>query len=136
MAATQTSQSASQSDQPGVDQPGIAAASNVMSALRRQASDMTALVAADARLAGVSFIAMVNGAVLAGLSLLTAWGLLIAMLLWWAGTLGMPMGPVFGALALLHLVVAFVLWQVTMRLARHLEFRATRRQLKLCDDGA
>ncbi len=125
MTATQTSQS---------DQPGVATASDVVSALRRQASDMTALVAADARLAGVSFVAMINGVVLAGLSLLTAWGLLIAMLVWWVGARGLPLGPVFGALALLHVVVAIVLWQATMRLARHLEFRATRRQLKLCDE--
>jgi TRAP-type C4-dicarboxylate transport system permease small subunit len=126
MTSTQTAES---------EQPDVATASSVMSALRSHASDMTALFAADARLAGVSFVAMINGVVLSGLSLLTAWGLFIAMLVWWAGTLGLPMGLVFGALALLHVIVAFVLWHVTTRLARHLEFRATRRQLKLCDES-
>ncbi len=129
MTATQTAQS----EQP--ERPGAATASDVVSALRRQASDMSALVAADARLAGVSFVAMINGLVLAGLSLLTAWGLLLAMILWWAGTRGLPMGPVFGGLALLHVIIAIALWLVTMRLARHLEFRATRRQLRLCDEA-
>jgi hypothetical protein len=118
------------------EQSGAAAASDVASALRRHACDLTALIGADARLAGVSFVAMINGVVLSGLSSLTAWGLLIAMLIWWAGATGLPMGPVFGALALLHVVIAFLLWRATMRLARHLEFRATRRQLRLSDEDS
>lgn len=123
------------SETPEADRDAVDAV-GLVSALRRQAQDVTALIAADAELAGVSLVAMINGLVLAGLSALTAWGLLMALVVWWVADAGLPLGPVLGVLALLHVVVALVLWARTMRLARHLGFRATRRQLRLADgDG-
>jgi hypothetical protein len=118
------------------DMGAAGAAAELAAALRRQAADTAALMAAEARLAGVSLVAMINGLVFAGLCVLTGWGLLVAFVVWSLAAAGLPLGPVFGGLAVLHIVMGYVLWRMTMRLARHLEFEATRRQLKIIDrDG-
>lgn len=105
-------------------------------AVRRLAADAAALIAADARLAGVSLVAMINGLIFAGLCMLTGWGLLVAFVVWGLVASGLTPGPVLGALAVLHVVLGVVLWRRTARLARHLEFEATRRQLLRSDGDA
>jgi hypothetical protein len=113
-----------------------AAAADLITAIRRQAADTAALLAAEARLAGVSLVAMINGLVFSGLCVLTGWGLFVAFIVWSLHTAGLPLGPIFAGLALLHVLIGFILWRMTLRLARHLEFEATRRQLRIVDgDG-
>lgn len=90
---------------------------------------VTRLAIAEARLAAISAALMAFLAVLAALFVFAAWGLGIAGVVHLFLDLGAQLWVVLLIIAIVHVVGALGLWSIAMRLGRHVEFRATQRQL-------
>ena len=90
---------------------------------------MTRLAVAEARLAAISAALMAFLAVLSALFVFAAWGLGIAGIVHLFLDLGVTLWVVLLAIAIVHILGAVLLWSTAMRLGRHVEFRATQRQL-------
>lgn len=90
---------------------------------------VTRLAMAEARLAAISAALMAFLAVLAALFVFAAWGLGIAGTVHLFLDLGITLWVVLLAIAVVHVLGAVALWSAAMRLGRHVEFRATQRQL-------
>lgn len=84
---------------------------------------------AEARLAAISAALMAFLAVLAALFVFAAWGLAIAGVVHVFLDLTVALWAVLLTLAIVHVLGAVALWSAAMRLGRHVEFRATQRQL-------
>ena len=97
----------------------------------------TELALAEAKLAVTSVALMMFLALMAAVSVLSAWGLLVAGLV--SGLVlafDAPLWVVLTALGVVHVVVAWWLWSRVVRLTKHLEFSATRQQVGLASgDG-
>lgn len=91
--------------------------------------DVTRLALAEARLAAVSVALMAFLAMLAALFVFAAWGLGIAGIVHAFLDTGAALWAVLLGIAVAHLIGAVGLWSMAMRLGRHVEFRATQRQL-------
>lgn len=90
---------------------------------------VTRLAMAEARLAAISAALMAFLAMLAALFVFAAWGLAIAGAVHMFLDLGVALWAVLLAIAVVHILGAVALWSAAMRLGRHVEFRATQRQL-------
>ena len=90
---------------------------------------VTRLAMAEARLAAISAALMAFLAVLAALFVFAAWGLAIAGVVHVFLGLGAARWAALLGIAVLHIAGAMMLWTAAMRLGRHVEFRATQRQL-------
>lgn len=88
------------------------------------------LALAEARLAAMSVVLMVLLAIIAAVFLLGAWGLLMAGVVTGINALGVPIWSSLLALGLTHLLSAWLLLRLTLKLSVHLELPATRRQLR------
>lgn len=90
---------------------------------------VTRLAMAEARLAAISAALMAFLAMLAALFVFAAWGLAIAGAVHAFLDLGVALWAVLLTIAVVHILGAVALWTAAMRLGRHVEFRATQRQL-------
>lgn len=78
----------------------------------------------------MSVVLMVLLAIIAAVFLLGAWGLLMAGVVTGINALGVPIWSSLLALGLTHLLSAWLLLRLTLKLSVHLELPATRRQLR------
>lgn len=90
---------------------------------------ITRLALAEARLAAVSAALMAFLAMLAALFVFAAWGLGVAGVVRVFLDAGVALWRILLGTAIVHLLGAVALWVMAMRLGRHVEFRATQRQL-------
>lgn len=95
-----------------------------------RAGALARLALAEARLAAVSVALMTFLAMLAAIFAFTAWGLGVAALVSSLLAAGLELSAILIAIAALHVLIAFVLWNISMRLGKHVEFHATRQQLR------
>jgi MFS superfamily sulfate permease-like transporter len=88
------------------------------------------LATAELRLAALSGLTMLLCVMIAAAALVVAWGLLVAVVLYlfWRSPLGWPIPAV--ALALGHTVLAYYLWQFTVRLSGNLSLPELRTSLR------
>lgn len=86
------------------------------------------LALAEAKLAAISLALMACLAMLAAAFVLTAWGLLIAGVIYGLIQLEFPLWPVLLVLGGLHTLIAAFAWLSAVRLSRNLEFGYTRQQ--------
>lgn len=126
--------SASTSDKPatatGTGSPSIGElVSDWLSTTGDRVGAITRLAMAEARLAAISAALMAFLAVLAALFVFAAWGLGIAGIVHLFLELGVTLWVVLFVIAVVHVLGAVALWSAAMRLGRHVEFRATQRQL-------
>lgn len=101
-----------------------------LQATRERARSLTHLAIAEARLAALSVALMALFGVLAAVCLLGAWGLLVAGLAHGLVQLGLPLWSVLLLLGIGHILGAWLCWRSAIRLSRHLEFAATRAQIR------
>jgi len=96
----------------------------------QRAHDLVELTAAEVRLAALSALTMLLCVMVAAAALVVAWGLLVACLLYVLSRtpLGWP-GPAV-VLAVGHAVLAYYLWNVTVRLSRSLTLPELRTTLR------
>jgi len=102
---------------------------DVFAAAKLRAKGVVDLGAAELRLAAMSGLRMLLLVVLAGASLVVAWGLLVACILFAFAYLQVPW--IYAALALFvgHTVLAYYLWVATLRLSNNLTLPQLRRVL-------
>ena len=105
------------------------AGEELFAAIAQRARDVADLAAAEVRLAALSGLAMVVLVMIGAAALLIAWGLVVtcALYLLWKAQLGW-IGPALG-FALAHAVLAYYVWQTTVRLSRNLTLPALRREV-------
>ena len=108
----------------------IGHAAGWLEATRERATAVTHLAIAEAKLAALSVALMALFGVLAAVCLLGAWGLLVAGLAHALVYLGLPLWAVLLLFGVGHVLAAWVSWRSAMRLSRHLEFAATRAQIR------
>ncbi len=101
-----------------------------LQATRERVRSVTHLAIAEARLAALSVALMALFGVLAAVCLLGAWGLLVAGMAHGLVQLGLPLWAVLLILGIGHVLGAWLSWRSAMRLSRHLEFAATRAQIR------
>lgn len=99
------------------------------SALGERLGASAQLVMAETRLAVSTFLLMVFVVILAAGALLFGWGLLMVAAAQALSLAGVDLALAIGLLSVLHLGLAWGLWQFANRLGRYLEFRHTRRLL-------
>lgn len=87
------------------------------------------LALAEAKLAAISLALMACLAMLAAAFVLTAWGLLMAGLIYGLIQLQFTLWPVLLVLGGLHALIAFLAWRSAVRLSNNLEFGYTRQQI-------
>jgi len=98
--------------------------------LRGLAYDQLALAALETKLAGRSLVTMIGTAVLIAALLISAWlGLMGAVVLWLVGVGVAATIAVLVAVSA-NLLLALLLYYVSRRLSRHLQFPATMRSLR------
>lgn len=113
-----------------------------VSAAGSRVKNTAQLALAEARLAAMSVVLMVLLAIIAAVFLLGAWGMLMAGVVTGINELGVPIWSTLLALGVTHLLGAWLLIRLTLKLSVHLELPATRRQLRGVaapdgvDDGA
>jgi hypothetical protein len=113
---------------------GIPAAfGELLAAMRRQAAHTVELFSVEARLAALGLAGMISALVMAGVFALTAWGLLVTALVLALTSAGWSMHYTLLALGLIHAIGVYAFWRAALRLSGQLEFRATRRQLRLTE---
>lgn len=110
-------------------------ASDWVSTKFSRAGSLARLALAEARLAAMSVALMSFLALLAALFAFTAWALAIAGVVSALLAAGLALWAILLGVALLHVILALSAWNVAMRLGRHVEFRATRRQLADSQDA-
>ncbi|MGA7799663.1 MAG: phage holin family protein [Gammaproteobacteria bacterium] len=98
----------------------------LVSGWRRLTTDVIELAALETRLAGHALVLMIGLGVAAALLLVTAWLLLVAMLIYWLAHHGLGWQGAMFAVATLQVVVAVVLIVMLRRASRHLLFAGTR----------
>lgn len=84
------------------------------------------LVMAETRLAVSSFVLMLFLVILAALSVMFGWGLLMIALAQFLAANGLNMVTASALLGVIHFGLALGLWLFARRLWQHMEFRATR----------
>ncbi|MEJ8569144.1 hypothetical protein [Elongatibacter sediminis] len=84
------------------------------------------LILAETRLAVATFILMIFCVVLAAGAVLFAWALLVLFGVQALALAGFELLAAIGLLCIAHVLIALGLWLTANRLARHMEFRATR----------
>jgi hypothetical protein len=120
------------SDQ-GQDQELESVAAHVagwFAAYRARIRLVTELAMAEARLAATSVALMAFLGTIAAIFVLSAWGLIVAGLVFALLEAGAPLWAVLVLLALGHLIIAGVLARKVLALSKHLGFVATREQLQ------
>lgn len=105
-------------------------ASTWVSAAGSRVKNTAQLALAEARLAAMSVVLMVLLAIIAAVFLLGAWGMLMAGVVTGINELGVPVWGSLLALGVTHLLLAWLLLRLTLKLSVHLELPATRRQLR------
>lgn len=100
-----------------------------VSAAGSRVKNTAELALAEARLAAMSFAVMLLLAIVAAVFLLGAWGMLMAGVVTGLNALGLPLWITLLALGAIHLLCAWLLIRLAMKLSVHLELPATRRQL-------
>jgi uncharacterized membrane protein YqjE len=101
-----------------------------VSATGSRVKDTAQLALAEARLAAMSVVLMVLLAIVAAVFLLGAWGMLMAGVVTGINELGVPIWITLLALGVTHLLCAWLLIRLALKLSVHLELPATRRQLR------
>jgi hypothetical protein len=101
-----------------------------LSATRERARSVSQLAAAEAKLAAQSVALMAFLAMLTAVCLLGSWGMLLAGLVYALHQAGLPLWGALVAVALANGVAAYLLWRTALGLSRHLEFSATRAELR------
>lgn len=101
-----------------------------VSATGSRVKDTAQLALAEARLAAMSVVLMVLLAIIAAVFLLGAWGMLMAGVVAGLNELGVSIWSSLLALGMTHLLCAWLLIRLTLKLSVHLELPATRRQLR------
>jgi len=87
------------------------------------------LVMAETRLAVSSFLVMIFLVIPPAGAALFGWGLLLLALAQALSVVGMNLAAAVGMMSMLHLVLAWLLWNYANRVGQYLEFRNTRRLL-------
>lgn len=105
-------------------------ASTWVSAAGSRVRNTARLALAEARLAAMSVVLMVLLAIIAAVFLLGAWGMLMAGVVTGINELGVPIWTTLLALGVTHLLCAWLLIRLTLKLSVYLELPATRRQLR------
>lgn len=102
----------------------------LVAALHGRITGVAELALAEARLAAVSVSLMVFISLLAAAFVLAAWGLAVAGMVVGMLAIDIPIWAALAGLGLLHALLAMLLWRNVIRLSRHLEFAATRSQMR------
>ncbi|HEX6998156.1 MAG TPA: hypothetical protein VF322_08420 [Gammaproteobacteria bacterium] len=114
----------------GHDGGGVAAAGGaVLGAARDAVRHVADLAAAEVRLAALSGAAILACALLAGASLILAWGLVVILAIDGLQRLGLPWQATAAGLAVVHVVVAFLLVRGAVGLSRNLGLPRLRQTL-------
>jgi hypothetical protein len=100
-----------------------------VSAAGSRVKNTAQLALAEVRLAAMSVVLMVLLAIIAAVFLLGAWGMLMAAVVTGINGLGVPIWITLLALGVTHLLCAWLLIRLTLKLSLYLELPATRRQL-------
>ena len=103
-----------------------AAVAAVMHAAKRRWVTVLDLAAAEVRLAAMSTLTMALLAIVAGAALIIAWGLLVALMLYFAMRAGIGWPGAAFVLAIVHVGVAYGAWRATVRLSRNLTLPSLR----------
>lgn len=114
--------------EPGAAESVFEATSGWLSATRGRAALIARLAAAEARLAAASLALIIALATVIAVLALSAWGLLIAGLVYAAFAAGIPMWAALTGMAVLHIAAALVILRYATGLGGNLTFQATRRQ--------
>lgn len=101
-----------------------------LSATRERARSISELAAAEAKLAAQSVALMAFLGMLTAVCLLGSWGMLLAGLVFGLHQLGLPLWGALCVVAFLNGIAAYLLWRTAIGLSRHLEFSATRAELR------
>jgi hypothetical protein len=114
---------------PAVEAGEESPAADLFRSAKRQIKEVVDLIASETRLAALSALTMVLLVILSAASLVVAWGLFVASLLYGIAASGVPWPVAAIALAIVHAALAFVCWQMTIRLSRNLTLPAVRHVL-------
>lgn len=108
----------------------LESAEEFVRAATQRVHDLVELTTAELRLAALSGLTMLLCVMIAAAALVVAWGLLVAcaLYLFSRSPLGWPI-PAFG-FAVGHTVLAYYLWQFTVRLSRNLTLPELRTSLR------
>jgi Putative Actinobacterial Holin-X, holin superfamily III len=101
-----------------------------LSATRERARSISELAAAEAKLAAQSVALMAFLGMLTAVCLLGSWGMLLAGLVYALHQAGFPLWGALFVVGLANGVAAYLLWRAALGLSRHLEFSATRAELR------
>jgi hypothetical protein len=108
----------------------VAEVAGWLSATRERARSLSELAAAEAKLAAQSVALMAFLGMLTAVCLLGSWGMLLAGLVYALHQAGLSLWGALFAVALANGVAAYLLWRTALGLSRHLEFSATRAELR------
>jgi len=117
-------------DAPPGDAGLLEDAKSLWHELRALAHDELTLAALEARLAGISLVTMLGAGLMIGVLLVSAWlGLLAAVVLWLI-SIGVPASIALLLGVATNLLLALMLYGVVRRQSRYLQFPATLRGLR------
>lgn len=103
--------------------------SSAIASARAALSNFLDLISIEARRAGLAFMWMVVWGVVAAVCMVAAWLGLMAALVMWAITLGLPAIAAVVAVAVINVAVGVALIYVCIGMSSDLLFSATRRQV-------
>lgn len=114
-----------QPDTAGLSKQALRIAATV----RSLAGDLAELLALEARLAGVSLVAMLVLGMAAGMLLVAGWLLVQLGVAWWLREAGVAVGHSLLALGAVNVAIGWCCWLLVRRRGRHLTFASTRAAL-------
>jgi len=120
-------------DRASDDQAGgpAAAATAVLSTVLRLVRDITRLAAAELRLAALSGVTMLMLVIVAALLIVVAWGCIAAVAAYGLVALGWPWPAAGLTIAAAHLLAAYLLLRVVLRLSHSLTLPELRKAVLL-----
>lgn len=102
----------------------------LVAAVHGRVTGVAELALAEAKLAAISVALMVFAALIAAGFVLAAWGLALAGIVSGLLMLEVPLWASLIGLGALHAILATIVWRTVLSLSNHLEFSATRAQLR------
>ena len=108
----------------------LAAGAELLQALRRVATTLVALVAAEARVLHASVAMVFLGSVALVAFSVSLWACAVALIGWGLVLATGSVGIALALLVLLHLILVVAIWLTIKRAIRHASFPATRTELR------
>lgn len=110
--------------------PPLEAAGGWVSATVERSRTIAQLAAAELRLATSTVTVIFTTAIAIAVLVMSAWGLILAGVIGYTVQAGIPLWMVVGVAAVVHIIVAGLLYARTMKLGRNLTFAETRHQFE------